>query len=43
MTAIFEVAPSVVGDFEPISFDRDKIIERHSGQLQRNNELNVAY
>ncbi|PHT95081.1 hypothetical protein T459_02963 [Capsicum annuum] len=40
---VSEVAALVVGDFEPSRSDRDIIIESHSGQLQRINELNAAY
>ncbi|PHU22432.1 hypothetical protein BC332_07539 [Capsicum chinense] len=43
LPTVSEVAALVVGDFEPSRSDRDIIIESHSGQLQRINELNVAY
>ncbi|XP_075079773.1 uncharacterized protein LOC142165026 [Nicotiana tabacum] len=43
LPTIPEVDALVVGDFEVSGSDRDIIIETQSGQLQRINELNVAY
>ncbi|KAM3221062.1 hypothetical protein P3L10_020330 [Capsicum annuum] len=43
LPTVSEVATLVVGDFEPSRSDRDIIIESHSGQLQRINELNATY
>ncbi|KAM3362668.1 hypothetical protein P3S68_017522 [Capsicum galapagoense] len=43
LLSILEVAALVVGDFEVSRYDRDIVLETQTRQLQRINELNVAY
>ncbi|KAM3305364.1 hypothetical protein P3S67_012230 [Capsicum chacoense] len=43
LSTVSEVVALVVGDFEPSRSDRYIIIEIYFGQLQKINELNVAY